>query len=69
MKSIRPGNPRRTNSEPIDKWPRVHSCLYDWCPKRRDECRKCDAVVAILRAAAEHQRNETANSLRSQPRK
>jgi hypothetical protein len=36
--------------EPIDKWPRVHTCLYDWCPKQSDECARCDAVLAIIRS-------------------
>lgn len=36
-------------AERLDQWPRVHSCLYNWCPAKRDECRHCDAVVTILR--------------------
>ena len=31
---------------------RVHDCLYSYCPKRWEECARCDAVVAILRRAA-----------------
>lgn len=36
-------------AERIDQWPRVHSCLYDWCPEQREECSKCDALVGIMR--------------------
>lgn len=35
--------------ERIDEWPRVHTCLHDWCPKKSDECRRCDAIVKIAR--------------------
>lgn len=35
-------------AEKLDEWPRVHSCLYDWCPEKRDECRRCDAVAKLL---------------------
>lgn len=28
---------------------RVHDCLYGFCKERNDECKRCDAVVAILR--------------------
>lgn len=30
---------------------RVRDCLNGYCPKRTDECKKCDGVVAILRRA------------------
>ena len=33
------------------EWPRVHTCLYDWCPRQSEECRRCDAVVKIIRDA------------------
>lgn len=35
-------------SEKLNQWPRVHSCLYSWCPKQSDECKRCDAVINIL---------------------
>lgn len=35
--------------ERTDEWPRVHTCLYDWCPRQSDECARCDALVKILR--------------------
>jgi len=31
---------------------RVNDCLYGYCPKRWDECRRCDAVVEILMRAS-----------------
>jgi hypothetical protein len=40
-------------AENINEWPRVHTCLYDWCPEKRDDCERCDAVVAILRKIPE----------------
>lgn len=36
-------------AERIDQWPRCHSCLYNWCPAKREDCERCDAVIAILR--------------------
>lgn len=35
--------------ERIDEWPRVHTCLNSWCPKQSDECKRCDAVVELVR--------------------
>lgn len=37
--------------ENTKKWPRVHTCLYNWCPEKRDDCGRCDAVLEILRKA------------------
>ena len=37
-------------SEKLDEWPRVHTCLYSWCPSQRESCKTCDAVAAIIRA-------------------
>ncbi len=34
--------------EKFNEWPRVHTCLYDWCPQESEECRRCDAIVKIL---------------------
>lgn len=31
------------------EWPRVRTCLYDWCPHEREDCKQCDAVLAIRR--------------------
>lgn len=31
------------------EWPRVHTCLNNWCPEQRDDCGRCDAIVDILR--------------------
>lgn len=42
----------RASMERTDKWPRVHTCLHDWCPKRSEECQRCDAVLEILKNAA-----------------
>lgn len=30
------------------EWPRCHTCLYSWCPKQWEECKRCDAVIKIL---------------------
>lgn len=30
------------------EWPRVHTCLNNWCPEQRDECWRCDKVLEIL---------------------
>lgn len=35
-------------AERIDEWPRCHSCLYNWCQEKSDECARCDAVCAIM---------------------
>lgn len=32
----------------VDQWPRVHSCLNDWCQEQREECQRCEAVCRIL---------------------
>lgn len=37
-------------TERIDEWPRVHTCLYNWCPKQREECNKCNQIITILSA-------------------
>lgn len=37
-------------SERTDEYPRIHSCLRNWCPSRWEECDRCDAVLAILKA-------------------
>lgn len=34
--------------ERLDEWPRVHSCLYDWCPEKSDECKRCDAIAELF---------------------
>lgn len=36
-------------TERAPEWPRVQSCLYSWCPNKREECAKCDAVLAAIR--------------------
>lgn len=40
-------------AEDPTSWPRCHTCLYNWCPAKRDDCERCDAVLAILRQTAE----------------
>jgi hypothetical protein len=30
---------------------RVHDCLYGYCPKRWEECARCDAVKAAMLSA------------------
>lgn len=35
------------------EWPRCHTCLYSWCPQQSDECKRCDTVLAILKADRE----------------
>lgn len=40
-------------AERIDQWPRVHSCLYDWCPQKREDCDRCDAVIGAMRRMQE----------------
>lgn len=30
---------------------RVHSCLYGYCPSRREDCKRCDAVAGVLARA------------------
>jgi hypothetical protein len=39
-------------TEKINEYPRVHTCLYDWCPARRDECQRCDRIIEIMRKAS-----------------
>lgn len=39
--------------ERTDEWPRVRSCLNDWCPKKSDDCKRCDAVVEIVCGAGQ----------------
>lgn len=36
-------------TERTDQWPRVHSCVNDWCPRQSDDCKRCDKLIAILR--------------------
>lgn len=33
------------------EWPRVHTCLYNWCPRKSDKCCRCDSVLDIVRKA------------------
>lgn len=35
--------------EVLDQRPRVHSCLYDWCPRVSEHCARCDACISVLR--------------------
>lgn len=35
-------------AERTDEWPRVHTCLYNWCPKKSENCDRCDRIVAII---------------------
>lgn len=35
----------------VPGWPRVHTCLYNWCPRQHEECKRCDAVCAVIRSA------------------
>lgn len=35
-------------SENPKEWPRVHTCLDNWCPAESDECKRCDGIVDIL---------------------
>jgi hypothetical protein len=48
--------------ERIDQWPRVHSCVNDWCPEKRPECERCDRLVAILRG---HREDEQSRAIRA----
>ena len=32
----------------MSEYPRVHDCLYSWCPARRPECESCDAIKECL---------------------
>lgn len=36
------------SGERTDQWPRVHTCLRNWCPNEHDDCKRCDAVLALL---------------------
>lgn len=42
--------------ERLDQWPRVHSCLYNWCSEKKAECERCDAVCRSMIALAEAER-------------
>lgn len=35
-------------AERTDEWPRVHTCLHNWCPSKNDECERCDAVIRLM---------------------
>lgn len=35
-------------AEKTDEWPRVHTCLHNWCSEKNPECAKCDAIVAVI---------------------
>lgn len=35
--------------EKLNEWPRVHSCLNDWCPKESEHCQRCNKCCEILR--------------------
>jgi hypothetical protein len=35
-------------AERLDEWPRVHTCLRNWCPSKNDECERCDEVCRLL---------------------
>lgn len=39
-------------AESLNTWPRVHSCLYNWCPQQREECARCDAVCSVILSAS-----------------
>lgn len=30
------------------EWPRVHTCLLNWCPEKSERCGRCDAVLDII---------------------
>lgn len=48
-------------TESTTEWPRVHTCLHDWCPAKSKECERCDAVLEILkrrRACGEAPKND-----------
>jgi hypothetical protein len=32
----------------MSEYPRVHDCLYNWCPRRRPECERCDRIMAVM---------------------
>lgn len=49
--------------ERSDEWPRVHTCLYDWCPEKHDDCRRCDAIVKITEEVTAGLRKELGNDL------
>lgn len=36
-------------SERSDQWPRVHTCMRNWCPAQSEDCKKCDEVINIIR--------------------
>lgn len=38
------------------EWPRCHTCLYNWCPRQSDECKRCDVVIAIITDDAKRRR-------------
>ena len=42
-------------AERFDEWPRVHTCLYNWCPKHSDECNRCDGAIQIMRSGQHNQ--------------
>lgn len=35
------------------EWPRVHTCLNDWCPEQSDDCERCNKVLSLIRGHAE----------------
>lgn len=32
------------------EWPRVHTCLNDWCPEPREDCKTCDKILDLIRS-------------------
>lgn len=43
-------------AERIDEWPRVHTCLKNWCPAKNPECDTCDEVCRIMVQAQRDER-------------
>jgi hypothetical protein len=35
-------------AERFDEWPRVHTCLHNWCSQEKPECARCDAVCRVF---------------------
>lgn len=49
---------------PNNVYPRVFDCLYSWCPARRPECARCDAVEAAR--SRDFQQDEHVRDLRAE---
>ncbi len=47
-------------SEKANEWPRVHTCLYGWCPAWNSECERCDKILTMVRGEYRYDRHVVA---------